>query len=825
MKGREKSSVAQTPAFGVCGSSFGAARTADRKIGGLRYLLEALWAASPRYGWVGAMKRLLQFALMALLAERAALAIVPQIVSNQQGGTDNAYYYKKTTGLGIASPTFYIYPRYLPGQMFLGGANNCGVLAFGLNSAYTPSVSDSGSESWQLAAEITGNYRTFYLYYVLGTAANITSITVTTTGTPTTPSSYPMTFFSPWVTEIRNCNPSAIGGTGTLDTAATGSAITLTLSATPALGDIVLGYFLDTSWSTVPGYGYPVPFDASISPGSGFTALSDSLSMGKIAEYSTSTQSTSVPVVYSGTNTILGVALVIKQGSAGTPLLSTMYVDHYQVDQSTGNNEILFPSSGSLLISTMTGIGQYITSISGSTGTWATSSSCYAVRSGQGTAQIAYAWGATGSPTANYTPTFSSTPTGVIFETISVTNANPTSAAFDKCATASGDQTTAANLSGVSFTPAQLNELIINATGIEEHTETGLVADANGHTPSPLFSTDSLADDQGSTVCYGTPASTLDEDDGWGWFVNPSDTLPVTFIYQGTQTTGSCTGYPVGVGYWQAVTIGFRGLGPAFIQANGIDGVAGSTGLAFSANVTNGDAIYAGLFDGGASSQTIAFSDTMGNTWNVVTASGMASSGYTVNAATDGDTLALGCAVVSAATGGDTVKFTVGGSGTPTGVLLIYEVSGATCTLDTTTSPSGGFTTSDASFTNPITSGSITTTTNNDLMLMFVGNVHNRGGSSPLAMSVSSPFVSLACEPYNTPTNPGFTCTPPTGDNDGGVMLGLAMQLLGAAGSSSGSITATNPGAAMEYGVVYAAFQPTASLYLQAPTGVYGVAH
>jgi len=253
---------------------------------------------------------------------------------------------------------------------------------------------------------------------------------------------------------------------------------------------------------------------------------------------------------------------------------------------------------------------------------------------------------------------------------------------------------------------------------------------------------------------------------------------------------------------------------PAFVQANGAYNVAGSTGVAFTSNVTNGHVIYAALYDGNAASDTLAFTDTMGNTFKVLTSSGMASSGYTVNAATDGDTLAIGCAAVTAATGADTVKFTIGGSGTALGALIVYEVSGSTCTLDTTSSPSGGFTTSDTTFTSPVTSGSITTTTNNDLMLFYVGNVHDHNGSSPLQMSVSSPFSNLACETYGS----GFTCTPATGDSNHGVMIAVTMQVLATGGSSSGSITVTNPGAAMEYALAYAAFKPANNAYTATPS-------
>ena len=235
------------------------------------------------------------------------------------------------------------------------------------------------------------------------------------------------------------------------------------------------------------------------------------------------------------------------------------------------------------------------------------------------------------------------------------------------------------------------------------------------------------------------------------------------------------------------------GVTPAFVQANGTSNgsLAGTTGLAFSTNVASGNALFIFFFDGNASGDTIAFSDSQGNT---ITNKG------SVNVATDGDTMAIGCGIAGSS-GADTIKWTINASGAASPVdLIIWEVSGATCTLDTTTSPSGGYTTSNTTFTTPVTSGSITTTTNGDLMLMYAANVHDRT-SPDLQMSAGSGFSSLTCIVYNAA---GLNCSPAGTD---GVQGGVEMKVLTTAGADSGSITVTNPGASMEYGVIYATFK------------------
>jgi len=154
---------------------------------------------------------------------------------------------------------------------------------------------------------------------------------------------------------------------------------------------------------------------------------------------------------------------------------------------------------------------------------------------------------------------------------------------------------------------------------------------------------------------------------------------------------------------------------PAFVQSNGGFGMAGSTGLAYSGSVTHGNALYVLLFDGNSAGDTLAFSDSEGNSWSTIA---------TRNLNGDGDTMGIGCALVSASTGADTVKWTINGSGAPTANnVSIYEVSNSTCTTDTTSvtdNNTGGPGTSV-----PCSVGPITTVTTNDLLLTACGGSHN----------------------------------------------------------------------------------------------------
>jgi hypothetical protein len=476
----------------------------------------------------------------------------PVVISNYQSGTDGSY--ASVSSAGLASPSLVVSPK-VP---FRGG-NNCAVMAVTSNSAYTQGTpTDNTGETWHGGPSVSDNGYTLKIWYVLGDAAGTSRITVPMAGTPTSPLN---SLAGAWVTEVENCNISSIGGTGTLDTTATGSALTLSLSAVPTSGDMVWAAFIDTAIDV--NNESPTPFDTSISPGSGFTLLSKSLSFGKLAEYSTSTTSTSVQATYSGNNTVLGAALVVKQGSAGTGPPSGAYIDHYQVEQFNGNNQVFFPCSGNLIVGLVNGGGAYqVSSVSGSTGTWVEPSSAIATNSGA-IDQIIYAYGASCASTTNLTPKWSSTPAypGTEIAFASVTNAVNTSSVFDSGHATVGSQTTAGNLTADSITPNGMNELVFNMTGIALHSFTNTVTDANGHTPTWLAAVNPKDDDTGSNCSASTQPSSLDEDNGYAVYINSNDTKAVTFIYTGTQTTGPCASNPAGVGGWWSASAAFKTVG------------------------------------------------------------------------------------------------------------------------------------------------------------------------------------------------------------------------------------------------------------------------
>jgi hypothetical protein len=471
----------------------------------------------------------------------------PVVITNYQTGTDSAYLNASQTG--IASPSLIVYPKVA----FLGG-NNCAIMAVTSHSAYTQGTpTDNMGETWQAGPSVTSsaNNYTLKIWYVLGDTAGTNAITIPMTGAP---SSSPANRMGVWLTEVQNCNTSSIGGTGTLNTAATGSQLTLTLSAAPTSGDMVWAAFIDTFFDV--NNVSPTPFDSSISQGSGFTFLSKSLSFGKAAEYSTSSTSTSIPVTYSGSNTILGVAVVIKQGSLGNGPPSGTYIDHYQVEQFNGNNQVSFPCAGNLIVGMVNTNNQFVSSVSGSTGTWATPASALTTSNGQ-TAQVFYGYGASCVPTTTFTPTWNSTPQypGTEIAFASVKNALNTSSVFDGGHTSLGNQSTATNLTADSITPAHANDIVFNMTTIALHSLSGTVTDANNHRPTWLGAVNTKNDD--NTSCANdTNNSTLDEDNGNSFFVNP-DTTTLTFIYTGLQVTGPCTGNPVGVGAWSSASAAF----------------------------------------------------------------------------------------------------------------------------------------------------------------------------------------------------------------------------------------------------------------------------
>ena len=508
--------------------------------------------------------------------------VVPALISSYATGIDNACQSTnwECDGGGVPSPSLAVYPKlpFLGGNSSTGG-NNCAVLVVHYNSAYTGigTPTDNQSETWTAGPSVTDSNTglTMQTFYVLADTAGTNAITVPLIGAPGTSNAYD--YLGGWVDEFQNCG--GLGGTGTLDAAATGAPLTLNLTTAPSNGDLVLGYFMAGNPGTVAPYLPP-----ALAAGPGFAALSNQLSFGKLSEYSTSTSSQSVTANFpSGAGTVLGVGLAIQQGAAGTAPPATKYIDHYQVEQAaTATPVINFPCSGNLIVGLTGAQWGQISSVAGTSGTWSPG----VTSTNWAAAQIFYGTGVGCSSTFAIYPSFSVAPPGTEIALASVSNAagaldttacalgiqqydpsqspNPPDSVYSvDCASGNPVSQTPSqtdpNLTTVSITPSAPNEIIFSTAAISWHTLTSTVADANGHVPTFLAAVMNAADDAGypDPCSVATPNSTLDEDNGYAFYIN-SDTSPVTFIYGGTQAAGGCIASPYGVLGWSAVAAAFQ---------------------------------------------------------------------------------------------------------------------------------------------------------------------------------------------------------------------------------------------------------------------------
>lgn len=156
------------------------------------------------------------------------------------------------------------------------------------------------------------------------------------------------------------------------------------------------------------------------------------------------------------------------------------------------------------------------------------------------------------------------------------------------------------------------------------------------------------------------------------------------------------------------------GQTPTFVQSATTGTSSTSSTLAFPSNVTAGDALYAVIYDGSSSTDTLTFTDSQANSWTTTKSASLT---------TDGDTIAVGCAIAGAS-GSDRVTFKVNGS-TAANFGSVFEVANATCTPDVTPISS------DTSAQTACNSGSLTTVTANDLLVGFCGLQNQQTSLSP----------------------------------------------------------------------------------------------
>lgn len=458
-------------------------------------------------------------------------SLTPTVNTVVQTGTDNAYNTGAVTG--EVNPSL-IVNLVTP---FQGGANDCGLIFISANSGYSiSSVTDNQSESWSSIASVGS----VYLYGVHGTTAGTNKITVATSGTGSTTFG---TQLGATVYELDNC--SGFGGHGTLNTAATGSALTLTLGVAPASADTTVAFF----WTNAALPITSTPLVTTITAGTGFTSRTNSKSYGKMSEYRTSSTSTSVQVTYSGTDTVQGAAVVVKAGPAGTGPPATKYVDtmmteYYGLNTSSATHATYFNCTGNLIIGLGTSFSHAITAAtsSGTTATWVVGESITT----NFASSILYGYGASCSATGTITPTFTAD-TYTQIDYLSISNAVGTSGVFDTGSTASGNQTTNVNVAPKAFTPGGTGELFCGVGAIDFHTISGTVADGNSHTSIGPTAVNTLADDA-SSGSNATPASSLESDDMRSCYLYTSGSSAITPTY--TQTTSLYSNPPTGIELW-----------------------------------------------------------------------------------------------------------------------------------------------------------------------------------------------------------------------------------------------------------------------------------
>jgi hypothetical protein len=240
----------------------------------------------------------------------------------------------------------------------------------------------------------------------------------------------------------------------------------------------------------------------------------------------------------------------------------TAFIDHHQVEQVQSQNPTYnFPATGQLLVGLM---GAQTGVISSMTASNSFSCSPGINNTGAGvTAQVAYCTGTAATASQTISPAFNTTPgptpAGVELSLTSVSNFP--NATVDVQSDGTGDQTTPTAFNTnppISLTPSQENDVMFMTASVYWHTLMSTQTDANGHTPTFLAASMSKGDDAPTGCTTGTPNSTLDEDNAYGFYQNTSDTTAVSFEFGGSQTSGGCTTNPSGVSSWGAAAIAFK---------------------------------------------------------------------------------------------------------------------------------------------------------------------------------------------------------------------------------------------------------------------------
>lgn len=463
---------------------------------------------------------------------------LPALVQSVVAGCD--------TGADTNAPTYTI---TLPNP---AGANNCIALCFIFNNAgtralaATPVTDNNGGNTWNVGFAPFGSGLVMACYYALGVAAGTQVIQIAFTGDPSATDGF-WCSASEW-SGVQTSG--AIRGSGSHPNGYFGSPISITPSTAPQLGDLVLQWGARDVNNNLNTY-------TSITADTNFNLVHAQLTVGAALQYSNNTTASTCTLTPAGNtgDSWNSCALVLKgSANAGTPAPTTgIRIVRTQSEIFVNTNTcpaIQFPCSGNLIAISLNTEDVHISSVTDDAGNVWDVLPVNANPPGGGT-QFAWAQKASTSSTRTLTVTYTGGSSSSVSSMKIYDISGAADSPYDTSSTSTGNQATHGNLTTNTITPSQVGSVILNTVVVVWHTMTGLVADANGHTPTIDQQFSNKLDNASSG---GTNESILDEDDGRAHLYN-TDVLPVTFIYSNSATGVSS---PDGVSQWASFSIVFK---------------------------------------------------------------------------------------------------------------------------------------------------------------------------------------------------------------------------------------------------------------------------
>jgi hypothetical protein len=345
-------------------------------------------------------------------------------------------------------------------------ANNCLILTVTYNYAAgrTVAITDNiGTNSWLAGPSTNDGTETTTLYYVLGVRAGTQSITVTF--------DRPLNSFQAVASEFYNVATSgAIDGSIANSTAAGPTVQAGSLTPTTD-GDLIYQYVIDLAGDP-GGYIGAGPQSTGISAGTGFTLLSACQILSDAAQYQV--QGAHAPInptmsVAGSNDRFNTVVIALKSAAAGTPPPPGIRIVHkYDVFPPLPNT-VQFPSSGNLMVVTLTVSPnqERVTSVTDSNGNNYTN-----IPLGGDNPQLFYAAAASTSSTLRVTIVTGGGGQGVTMYDVAGAATSP----FDKSASAFGAISASADITHApDITPSTPNGLVFAVLNMGEGPPSGSI--------------------------------------------------------------------------------------------------------------------------------------------------------------------------------------------------------------------------------------------------------------------------------------------------------------------------------------------------------------